>query len=89
MQPLLTCSSILKVRDFPQLTFTLNGGVTTLEQANEFLAAGIHGVMIGREATNNPWLFSNADVRAFGVCGSHVHLILMRACFSFCIFIVF
>ncbi len=41
-------------RDFPGLTVVLNGGIRTLEQAQAQLAA-IDGVMVGREAYQNPY----------------------------------
>ena len=46
------------VRDFPQLRFTLNGGVTSLEEVHSWIAKGVHGVMIGRRASAEPYLFS-------------------------------
>ncbi|KAG6628231.1 hypothetical protein I3843_14G002600 [Carya illinoinensis] len=42
-------------RDFPDLRFTINGGITCVDEANAALRAGAHGVMIGRAAYNNPW----------------------------------
>ncbi|CAI5483351.1 unnamed protein product [Closterium sp. Yama58-4] len=55
------------LRDFPSLSFTLNGGVTSLEQASGLLAKGVHGVMIGRAAYNTPWhILSTADTAIFG-----------------------
>lgn len=41
-------------RDFPGLHISLNGGITTLEQARGFLDAGLDGVMIGRAAYHTP-----------------------------------
>ncbi|MBL4918918.1 tRNA dihydrouridine(20/20a) synthase DusA [Szabonella alba] len=41
-------------RDFPELTICLNGGVTTLAQAEALLAQGLDGVMIGRAAYHDP-----------------------------------
>lgn len=35
-------------KDFPNLYFTINGGIQTLESINEHFEKGIHGVMIGR-----------------------------------------
>lgn len=52
-------------RDFPRLPIVLNGGVTTLAQAERLLAQ-LDGVMIGREAYQNPWLLAGADARLFG-----------------------
>lgn len=39
---------------FPHLHISINGGVTSLEQARELLDAGLDGVMIGRAAYHNP-----------------------------------
>ncbi len=41
-------------RDFPELTICLNGGVTTLAQAEALLAEGLDGVMVGRAAYHDP-----------------------------------
>ncbi|CAM6090776.1 unnamed protein product [Calypogeia fissa] len=43
------------IRDFPELNFTLNGGVISLPQAQNALQMGAYGVMIGRAAYNSPW----------------------------------
>ncbi len=50
---------------FPDLEIILNGGITTLEQTEEHLKS-VDGVMIGREAYNNPWILAEADARIFG-----------------------
>ena len=39
---------------FPHLTICLNGGVASLEQAENLLAQGLDGVMIGRAAYHDP-----------------------------------
>lgn len=39
---------------FPHLRICINGGITTLDQARELLAAGLDGVMIGRAAYHEP-----------------------------------
>jgi tRNA-dihydrouridine synthase A len=52
-------------RDFPDLQFVINGGFKTLAQAEEQLAR-VDGVMIGREAYQNPWMLAAADRRIFG-----------------------
>ncbi len=52
-------------RDFPHLTFVINGGITSLGQAEKQLAF-VDGVMIGREAYQNPWILAEADRRIFG-----------------------
>ncbi|MBX3614887.1 MAG: tRNA dihydrouridine(20/20a) synthase DusA [Burkholderiaceae bacterium] len=52
-------------RDFPRLTIVLNGGLrdhaTALAQLSQ-----VDGVMIGREACDNPWMLAEVDVRYFG-----------------------
>ena len=51
--------------DFPQLTISLNGGVTTNVQLAEHLQK-VDGVMLGREAYHNPWWLSGWDEAFFG-----------------------
>jgi tRNA-dihydrouridine synthase A len=43
--------------DFPHLTISINGGITTTEQVQAHLQQ-VDGVMIGREAYHNPWWLS-------------------------------
>ncbi|KAJ8573574.1 hypothetical protein K7X08_010085 [Anisodus acutangulus] len=43
------------LRDFPDLQFTINGGISSIEEVNAALTEGAHGVMVGRAAYNNPW----------------------------------
>ncbi len=52
-------------QDFPHLFIEINGGVGTLEQANEHLQC-VDAVMIGRAAYDNPYLFAKADQDVFG-----------------------
>jgi tRNA-dihydrouridine synthase A len=52
-------------QDFPHLVFVINGGFKTLAQVEQQLRA-VDGVMIGREAYQNPWLLAGADTRLFG-----------------------
>lgn len=47
-------------QDFPQLEIIINGGITTLEQSTELLKS-VDGVMIGREAYQNPYLLAAVD----------------------------
>jgi tRNA-dihydrouridine synthase A len=54
-------------RDFPMLAIVVNGGIKTLEQAAAMLRQ-LDGVMIGREAYQNPWLLAAADQAIFGDC---------------------
>ncbi len=51
--------------DFPALPMAINGGITTLPQASALLER-LDGVMIGREAYQNPWMLSQADALIFG-----------------------
>jgi tRNA-dihydrouridine synthase A len=52
-------------RDFPQLVFATNGGITTGAQVAQELAH-VDGVMIGREAYHNPWWLAQWDAEFFG-----------------------
>jgi len=45
---------------FPQLHISINGGIKSLEAALEQLEK-VDGVMIGREAYQNPWMLAEAD----------------------------
>lgn len=46
--------------DFSELNISINGGITTLEQAQEQLQH-LDGVMIGREAYQNPYILAGVD----------------------------
>ena len=52
-------------QEFPALGVTINGGFTTLDAAAEQLNF-VDGVMIGREAYQNPYVLAEADRRFFG-----------------------
>jgi len=47
-------------KDFSDLTISINGGITSLEQAATHLLH-VDGVMIGREAYANPYIMAQAD----------------------------
>ncbi len=54
-------------RQFPHLHISVNGGITSLEQACSFLDQGLDGVMLGRAAYHEPWdSLSSVDARIFG-----------------------
>lgn len=53
--------------DFPQIEFIVNGGVTSLAQAEHHLQF-VDGVMVGREAYQNPYILAEVDQRLFGEC---------------------
>ena len=57
-------------RDFPQLTITINGGITSNAQIAEQLQA-VDGVMVGREAYHNPWLMRDWDAIFYGDSASN------------------
>ncbi|MGH8370647.1 MAG: tRNA dihydrouridine(20/20a) synthase DusA, partial [Gammaproteobacteria bacterium] len=50
--------------DFPQLDVIVNGGIRSLTEMENHLSA-LDGVMIGREACSNPYLFADVDRRFF------------------------
>lgn len=53
---------------FPHLHLSVNGGISTLDQAEEFLEMGLDGVMIGRAAYHTPSeILLAADARIYGV----------------------
>merc|ERR1712176_538060 len=56
-------------REFPELSFTLNGGVTTLEQVQQILHTAppnLVGVMLGRAAAADPCMLSDVDRYIYG-----------------------
>ncbi len=52
-------------RDFPELDITVNGGIKNFEETENHLRV-FDGVMIGRQAYDNPFLFATLDSRFFG-----------------------
>lgn len=53
-------------RDFPTLTIVINGGIESLEDSQAHLQH-VDGVMIGREAYQNPWMLAEVDSVIFGI----------------------
>ncbi|RBW60286.1 tRNA dihydrouridine(20/20a) synthase DusA [Ruegeria sp. A3M17] len=52
---------------FPDLHVSINGGITSLEQAKTQLDAGLDGVMVGRAAYHQPTdILAQADAMIFG-----------------------
>lgn len=51
-------------KDFPQLNIGINGGVKTLDEAREHLRH-VDGVMMGREAYQNPSILTHVDQHLF------------------------
>ncbi|WP_313307501.1 tRNA dihydrouridine(20/20a) synthase DusA [Stutzerimonas balearica] len=58
-------------QDFPELEIVLNGGIKTLEQCKAHLRV-FDGVMLGREAYQNPYLLANVDQALFGSSAARV-----------------
>ena len=52
-------------QQFPELSFIINGGITSINEALSLLEE-VDGVMIGREAYNNPYFLREVDNRIFG-----------------------
>ncbi|WXT99982.1 MAG: tRNA-dihydrouridine(20/20a) synthase [Catillopecten margaritatus gill symbiont] len=52
-------------RDFPQLTIGINGGVTTIDEAQQHLTQ-VDSVMVGRAAYHQPYLLSAVDGQIYG-----------------------
>ncbi|MCC5826961.1 MAG: tRNA dihydrouridine(20/20a) synthase DusA [Alkalimonas sp.] len=52
-------------RDYPDLSFSLNGGLKTIEACQQQLI-DLDGVMLGREVYTNPWLLSQVDEQLYG-----------------------
>ncbi len=66
--PPLDYPLVLKMKErFPDLHVSVNGGITSLDQAEAFLRDGLDGVMIGRAAYHTPSdILLDADRRIFG-----------------------
>ncbi|MDO6544618.1 tRNA dihydrouridine(20/20a) synthase DusA [Photobacterium sanguinicancri] len=52
-------------QDFPHLKMALNGGIKTFDEMDEHLKH-LDGVMVGREAYQNPYIMAQVDQRLFG-----------------------
>src|SRR5258706_10526974 len=60
-------------RERPGMTILVNGGIETLEQAEEHLHH-VDGVMLGRAAYQNPVLLAEVDARFFGGAGTDLDM---------------
>ncbi|VTO16877.1 tRNA dihydrouridine synthase A [Klebsiella variicola] len=56
-------------RDFPHLTMAINGGIKSLDEARLQLEH-MDGVMVGREAYQNPGILASVDREIFGIAGA-------------------
>ena len=64
--PPLKYDSVFAVKQaFPELSIIINGGIKTLEDA-ESLLKKTDGVMLGREAYQNPFILNEVDAVFFG-----------------------
>jgi tRNA-dihydrouridine synthase A len=54
-------------QDFPHLEILMNGGIKSIAQIQEHLQH-VDGVMIGREAYCNPYLFTDVDKLFYNAC---------------------
>jgi tRNA-dihydrouridine synthase A len=64
--PPLRYDIVRKMKDkYPHIQFVLNGGITSVFDVKNHLQA-FDGVMIGREAYQNPWLLAALEVEIFG-----------------------
>ncbi len=53
-------------RDFPDAVICMNGAISSVQSAEELIAQGVDGVMVGRAAYQNPWMLTEVDERLFG-----------------------
>ncbi|GIU22282.1 tRNA-dihydrouridine(20/20a) synthase [Shewanella sp. MBTL60-007] len=53
-------------RDYPELNISINGGVKTLEECQTHLQH-LDGVMVGREAYQNPYILAEVDQKLCGM----------------------
>lgn len=68
--PPLNYERVFRVKQqFPHLRIVINGGINTLDQAVELLQF-VDGVMLGREAYQNPYVLHEVDSKIFGLPAS-------------------
>lgn len=64
--PPLNYDAVYRLKqDYPELTIAINGGIKTLDECEMHLQH-VDGVMLGREAYENPWMLAQVDHRLFG-----------------------
>lgn len=64
--PPLTYEHVYRLKqELPALTIVINGGIKTLAECRQHLQQ-VDGVMLGREAYENPWLLAQVDAELFG-----------------------
>lgn len=68
--PPLKYDNVFKLKQaFPQLSIIINGGIKTLQDA-ESLLENTDGVMLGREAYQNPFILNEVDAVFFGAAAN-------------------
>ncbi len=64
--PPLQYEHVLRLKqEFPKLTIVLNGGIRSIDDCQQHLQ-GLDGVMLGREAYENPFCLAEVDYKLFG-----------------------
>jgi tRNA-dihydrouridine synthase A len=63
-------------KDFPDLTIVINGGITSLDAVQAHFDNGLDGVMIGREAYQNPYHIARMAQSLFSTTQKSPHDIL-------------
>ncbi len=65
--PPLDYELVLRMAEaFPDLPMSINGGIETLDAAQELIDRGLNGAMIGRAAYHRPWdILANVDSALF------------------------
>lgn len=53
-------------KDFPQLQFTVNGGITDFDSIQEHYDNGVSGVMVGRAVVEDPFYWRRVDSELYG-----------------------
>ncbi len=66
-------------QDYPQLEIIINGGIKTLTECDQHLQL-LDGVMIGREAYQNPLLLAEVDQALFGGDPVDLDQMLLKLC---------
>ncbi len=65
--PPLNYPRVISIKDSnPSLCIVLNGGIKTISGCKELLEK-VDGVMIGREAYQNPWILADVDREIYGM----------------------
>ena len=69
---------------FPELRICLNGGISSLDEVEKYIGAGIDGVMVGRAAYRSPYTsMAEVDRRIFGVGGVADRADIARRMFNY------